>query len=241
MINLIFKGNKDLCGVPLAKPCNTSELLLVPSPSSESTNRALRAFLIVISIGFFLSLIGICILMPLWLKRRNQEQREAQSLGTLPSAQSRKHDPAAAGAIEQPRTSAASAKKARRDDTGKLLFVSEQGQRFELEDLLRASAELLGSGDLWASYKAALFEGPSVVVKKLKSRNGIGKEDFQEHMRRLGRLSHPNLLPIVAYLHKKEEKMIITDYVPNGSVAHMLHSKIITIMFQFLNIFVSSN
>uniref|UniRef100_A0A0D3F1E2 Protein kinase domain-containing protein n=1 Tax=Oryza barthii TaxID=65489 RepID=A0A0D3F1E2_9ORYZ len=53
--------------------------------------------------------------------------------------------------------------------------------------------------------------------------NGVGREDFSEHMRRLGRLSHPNLLPVVAYLYKKDEKLLITDYITNGSLAHFLH------------------
>ena len=41
----------------------------------------------------------------------------------------------------------------RRDDHGKLVFVQEGRARFDLEDLLRASAEVLGSGNFGASYK----------------------------------------------------------------------------------------
>lgn len=230
---VILKGNKDLCGAPLAKPCDSSSMQPPLPPSSidsqsNSLNKALIAVLIIVSIGFVLSLIVICILLPKWRKNHGEEEVQAQFLPPLPSAPSRKHDVEFTGPVEQPRSSAASGgKRARKDEPGKLSFVKEDGQRFELEDLLRASAELLGSGDLWASYKAALFDGPSLVVKKLKEKHGIGRDDFQEHMWRLGRLSHPNLLPIVAYIHKKEEKMIITDYVPNGSLAHMLHSKTI--------------
>jgi len=154
-----------------------------------------------------LSLIVICILLPKWRQKHSEDQLQTQFLPPLPSAPSRKHNAEFTGPIEQPRTSAGSGgKRPRRDEPGKLSFV----------------------GDLWASYKAVLFDGPSLVVKKLKEKHGIGREDFQEHMWRLGRLSHPNLLPIVAYIHKKEEKMILTDYVPNGSLAHMLHGKNIT-------------
>jgi hypothetical protein len=111
----------------------------------------------------------------------------------------------------------------RRDDHGKLVFIQEGRARFELEDLLRASAEVLGSGNFGASYKATLLDGPSLVVKRFKEMNGVGREDFAEHMRRLGRLAHPNLLPAVAYLYKKEEKLLVTDYMVNGSLAHVLH------------------
>jgi Protein tyrosine and serine/threonine kinase len=225
---VILLGNKDLCGAPLTKPCDSSSGQPPLPPSSNSLNKALIAVLVIVSVGFILSLIVICILLPKWRQKHNEDQLKTQFLAPLPSAPSRKHNVEFMDPIEKSRTSAGSGgKRPRRDEPGKLSFVKEDGQRFELEDLLRASAELLGSGDLWASYKAALFDGPSFVVKKLKEKHGIGREDFQEHMWRLGRLSHPNLLPIVAYIHKKEEKMIITDYVPNGSLAHMLHSKII--------------
>lgn len=111
----------------------------------------------------------------------------------------------------------------RRDDGGRLVFLQEARQRFDLEDLLRASAEVLGSGNFGASYKATLVDGPSMVVKRFKDMNGVGREDFAEHMRRLGRLAHPNLLPVVAYLYKKDEKLFVTDHMPNGSLAHLLH------------------
>lgn len=104
-----------------------------------------------------------------------------------------------------------------------LVFLQEGRERFELEDLLRASAEVLGSGNFGSSYKATLQEGPEVVVKRFKDMNGVGREDFSEHMRRLGRLTHPNLVPLVAYLYKKEEKLLITDFVINGSLAQLLH------------------
>lgn len=113
----------------------------------------------------------------------------------------------------------------RRDEHGRLVFIQESRVRFEIEDLLRASAEVLGSGNFGSSYKATLCDGPSVVVKRFKDMNGVGREDFSEHMRRLGRLAHPNLLPVVAYLYKKEEKLLVTDYMLNGSLAHLLHGK----------------
>ena len=53
------------------------------------------------------------------------------------------------------------------------MFVGKQGPghlrySFDLEDLLRASAEVLGKGGLGTSYKAVLEEGTTVVVKRLR-------------------------------------------------------------------------
>lgn len=117
-------------------------------------------------------------------------------------------------------------------EQGRLVFVVEGRERFELPDLLKSEAEVLGSGSLGCAYKATLVKGPSMVVKKFKDMNRVGKEDFEEHMRRLGRLSHPNLLPLVAYYYRKDDKLLVTDYVPNRSLAHFLHGNpIITFFF----------
>uniref|UniRef100_A0A166FP12 Protein kinase domain-containing protein n=1 Tax=Daucus carota subsp. sativus TaxID=79200 RepID=A0A166FP12_DAUCS len=97
-------------------------------------------------------------------------------------------------------------------------------KRFELQDLLRASAEVLGSGSSGSSYKAILLSGPAVVVKRYKQMSNVGKAEFYEHMRNLGSLSHPNLLPLVAFYYTKEEKLLINDFAENGSLASHLHS-----------------
>ncbi|KAL2544503.1 putative LRR receptor-like serine/threonine-protein kinase [Forsythia ovata] len=110
-------------------------------------------------------------------------------------------------------------------EQGKLYFVRNDRERFELENLLRASAEVLGSGSFGSSYKAVLFSGQPLVVRRFQQMNNMGKEEFYEHMRRLGRLSHPNLLPLVAFYYGKEEKLLITDFVECGSLASHLHCK----------------
>uniref|UniRef100_A0A0D9X9W6 Protein kinase domain-containing protein n=1 Tax=Leersia perrieri TaxID=77586 RepID=A0A0D9X9W6_9ORYZ len=127
----------------------------------------------------------------------------------------------AAGAAGGGSTAARGGKAA---EQGRLTFVrDDRGRFFELQDLLKATAEVLGVANLGVCYRATLTNGCSVVVKRFKEMNRVGKEDFEEHMRRLGRLSHPNLLPLVSYYYRKEEKLLIHDYVPNRSLAHLLH------------------
>ncbi|XP_057766797.1 pollen receptor-like kinase 4 [Salvia miltiorrhiza] len=111
------------------------------------------------------------------------------------------------------------------DEKGKLQFVRSGRDRFELEDLLKASAEVLGSGSFGSSYKAVLLTGHPHVVRRFKHMSNVGKEDFHRHMSKLGRLSHPNLLPLVAFYYKKDEKLLISDFVSNGSLASHLHGK----------------
>ncbi|KAH8503963.1 hypothetical protein H0E87_011561 [Populus deltoides] len=110
-------------------------------------------------------------------------------------------------------------------DNGQLHFVRYDRGRFDLQDLLKASAEVLGSGTLGSSYKTVLSDGPSMVVKRFRHMSNVGKKEFHEHMRKLGTLSHPNLLPLVAYYYRKEEKLLVSDLIENGSLASRLHAK----------------
>ncbi|OAY31353.1 probable leucine-rich repeat receptor-like protein kinase At1g68400 [Manihot esculenta] len=107
-------------------------------------------------------------------------------------------------------------------ERGRMVFF-EGVKRFELEDLLRASAEMLGKGGFGTAYKAVLDDGNVVAVKRLKDANVVGKRDFEQHMEVLGRLRHPNLVSLKAYYFAREEKLLVYDYMPNGSLFWLLH------------------
>ncbi|RWW55447.1 hypothetical protein BHE74_00037938 [Ensete ventricosum] len=111
-------------------------------------------------------------------------------------------------------------------EKNRLVFMgSGGGYRFDLEDLLRASAEVLGKGSVGTSYKAVLEEGTIVVVKRLKD-VAVSRREFEEHVRTLGQLERmDNLLPLRAYYYSKNEKLIVLDYLPVGSLSSLLHGR----------------
>ncbi|KAL0333431.1 UNVERIFIED_CONTAM: Leucine-rich repeat receptor-like protein kinase PXC1 [Sesamum angustifolium] len=76
-------------------------------------------------------------------------------------------------------------------DKSKLVFFDRKKQ-FELEDLLRASAEMLGKGSLGTVYKAVLDDGSTVAVKRLKDANPCARKEFEQYMDVVGKLKHPN-------------------------------------------------
>ncbi|PQQ01021.1 putative leucine-rich repeat receptor-like protein kinase [Prunus yedoensis var. nudiflora] len=107
-------------------------------------------------------------------------------------------------------------------ERGRMVFF-EGVKRFELEDLLRASAEMLGKGGFGTAYKAVLDDGNVVAVKRLKDAQIGGKREFEQHMAVLGRLSHPNIVSLRAYYFAREEKLLVYDYMSNGSLFWLLH------------------
>ncbi|XP_077224934.1 putative inactive receptor kinase At4g23740 [Tasmannia lanceolata] len=113
---------------------------------------------------------------------------------------------------------------AEEEQRGKLTFMVNQGG-FELGDLLKASAEGLGKGNFGACYKAMLDDGSAFVVKRLRDLNPLSGEEFEKHMRLLDDLKHRNLLPLVAYYHSKDEKLLVYEFVQNGSLFSRIHAR----------------
>ncbi|KAG6497532.1 probable inactive receptor kinase At1g48480 [Zingiber officinale] len=104
----------------------------------------------------------------------------------------------------------------------KLVFFSGARATFDLEDLLRASAEVLGKGTFGTTYKAVLEMGITVAVKRLKDVT-LTEEDFREKVEVIGAIDHPNLVPLRAYYYSKDEKLLVYDYMPLGSLSALLH------------------
>ncbi|WCJ36779.1 Leucine-rich repeat protein kinase family protein [Euphorbia peplus] len=104
----------------------------------------------------------------------------------------------------------------------RLVFFEGCSLAFDLEDLLRASAEVLGKGTFGTTYKAALEDATTLVVKRLKEVT-VGKKDFEQQMELLGSIKHPNISELRAYYYSKDEKLTVCDYYEQGSVSAMLH------------------
>ncbi|KAK2972905.1 hypothetical protein RJ640_026657, partial [Escallonia rubra] len=107
-------------------------------------------------------------------------------------------------------------------ERGRMVFF-EGAKRFELEDLLRASAEMLGKGGFGTAYKAVLDDGNVVAVKRLKEAVVGGKREFEQHMEVLGRLRHPNVVGLKAYYFARDEKLLVYEYMGNGNLFWLLH------------------
>lgn len=125
------------------------------------------------------------------------------------------------GRIEQPKEDFGSG--VQEAEKNKLVFFEGCSYNFDLEDLLRASAEVLGKGSYGTTYKAILEEGTTVVVKRMKE-VVVGKREFEQQMENAGRISqHSNVVPLRAYYYSKDEKLLVYDYISAGSFSALLH------------------
>ncbi|XP_016500485.1 pollen receptor-like kinase 2 [Nicotiana tabacum] len=209
-----FEGN-DLCDGPLSK-C-----------TSEPKIALWTIILVVIAVAAAIAAIIVVIVILRQRKQTPETEARSGAANNSPGGATHQKAPSAdldkmeQGQVVAPDRSPEGGK--RPEQAQKLLFLKDDMEKFDLPDLLKASAEILGSGVFGSTYKAALSTGPVMVVKRFRQMNNVGKEDFHEHMRRLGRLSHKNLLPVVAFYYRKEEKLLVSEYVNNVSLAVHLH------------------
>ncbi|KAG6491167.1 probable inactive receptor kinase At5g67200 [Zingiber officinale] len=109
--------------------------------------------------------------------------------------------------------------------SGCLVFCAGETQVYALEQLMKSSAEMLGRGKLGTTYKAVLQNSLIVTVKRLDATKlaATGKEAFERHMDVVGKLRHPKLVSLRAYFQAKEERLLVYDYQPNGSLQALIH------------------
>ncbi|KAJ6969200.1 hypothetical protein NC653_036999 [Populus alba x Populus x berolinensis] len=193
-----FEGNNMLCGPPL-KLCNVSTPSPSPSPTSlpppptvtkrpsdGSKKKLSRGYIIGIVAGgsalllFLLVMIVVCCV----------NIKSGESNGVLKGK---------GGRTEKPSKDFGSG--VQEAEKNKLVFFEGCSCNFDLEDLLRASAEVLGKGSYGTTYKAILEEGMTVAVKS----------------------RHPHVMPLRAYYYSKDEKLLVYDYAPSGSFFTVLH------------------
>ncbi|KAF4383423.1 hypothetical protein G4B88_023997 [Cannabis sativa] len=211
-----FEGNMMLCGSPPLKQCISPSLSPSPShlpsePTAPPKNRNVskrklsEGAIIAIAVGGGFALLFVLVLLTLLccLKKKGRED----SSGVAKSK---------TGRSEPPKEDFGSG--VQEAEKNKLVFYEGSSYNFDLEDLLRASAEVLGKGSYGTTYKAILEEGTTVVVKRLKE-VVVGKKEFEQQMENVGRVSqHPNVVPLRAYYYSKDEKLLVYDYISSWVV-----------------------
>ncbi|XP_074289079.1 pollen receptor-like kinase 4 [Silene latifolia] len=214
----INSGNSSLCGQPSTPPCK---------PKAAPSNSHAKLIIIIITFG----LLFIISIIFMFTRNKNNKMIHQNSITMrdIERLPNEKHNKKQSNGSELYQNNQSRGLERptsyKKSDNGKLIFLRNDRQKFEMQDLLKASAEVLGSGSFGSSYKAAIVGGHTFVVKRFRQMNNVGKEEFQEHMKRLGKLRHTNILPLVAFFHKRDEKLIISDFVDNGSLASHLHGR----------------
>lgn len=104
---------------------------------------------------------------------------------------------------------------------------------FEIPDGLD-EANVIGNGASGRVYKAVLSNGEAVAVKKLwertvKDESPCGalepdKDEFESEVETLGKIRHKNIVRLWCCCDTGDSKLLVYEYMPNGSLGDLLHS-----------------
>ncbi|CAL9094772.1 unnamed protein product [Musa textilis] len=214
-----FDHNTQLCGRPLAKPCPTAPpppptVSPVPPlgraggalspPATSSSSKTLRPRILVL-VAIVTATIAF-MMMFCFLYYSKRYSKKAKQTAHVPEKEAKSSE-----SVAEPKKIV------------DLTFLDKQKATFDLDDLLSSSAAVIGKGLLGSTYKATLGSGAVVTVKRLKTMHEMSKKEFAHQMQLLGKLRHENLVDIISFHYSKEEKLVIYEYVPGGSLFQLLH------------------
>ncbi|KAJ0262564.1 Leucine-rich repeat protein kinase family protein [Hirschfeldia incana] len=247
-----FLKNPNLCGEIVHKECNPRAKFFNPSPPekaaapppplphgqmadfretglSRPSHGKHSRFAVIL--GFLLAAIVLfisvgCLIAAVKRRRDNNDKEKGkESTAVVASDAAETAEVAAAIQMEQESELEEKVKKLQAAKSGSLVFCAGEAHVYTMDQLMTASAELLGRGTVGTTYKALLDSRLIVTVKRLDAIRlaGVGREKFERHMESVGALGHPNLVPLRAYFQAKEERLLIYDYLPNGSLSSLVH------------------
>ncbi|XP_068667572.1 probable leucine-rich repeat receptor-like protein kinase IMK3 [Aristolochia californica] len=213
-----FRGNLQLCGYSVSVPCPSpppSENL--PPPPRKSRGRKLSTKdVILIAAGALLGLLIVlcCILLCCLIRERGSRTKKGRPATGAAAMRGEKGGPSMGTEVESG------------GEAGGKLVHFDGPLVFTADDLLCATAEIMGKSTYGTVYKATLEDGSEVAVKRLREKIAKNQREFETEVNALGKIRHPNLLALRAYyLGPKGEKLLVFDFMPKGSLASFLHAR----------------
>ncbi|XP_021828472.1 pollen receptor-like kinase 3 [Prunus avium] len=246
-----FVGNAGLCGGNLGKECAKPEPPPATSTSPNDTNNNGGngsnskgnggSSKVVVAVSVASAVVLVALIVMFFVKSRRKEDEADFDMPGKENTEKADHPDAVElnvseikqkeVVVDRPSSSKRAGNSSRKgSNNGKggggmaeLVMLNEEKGVFGLPDLMKAAAEVLGNGGLGSSYKAVMANGFAVVVKRMREMNGMEKDGFDAEMRRFGSLRHWNILTPLAYHYRKEEKLLIYEYIPKSSLLYILH------------------
>ncbi|KAL3819887.1 hypothetical protein ACJIZ3_005792 [Penstemon smallii] len=226
-----FSGNPFLCGFPLNNACADPEAQnprFLNNPQKPENggvssngfveNRKINSGSVTVSVISGVSIVIGVVFVSVWVIKRkwkiveNKTPKENVSMDVVGVG---------VGSEE--------------GQKGKFVVVDE-GFSLELEDLLRASAYVVGKSRSGIVYKVVVGGGgkgvgsvsggsPVVVaVRRLSEGDATWRfKEFEAEVEAIGKVQHPNIVRLRAYYYASDEKLLISDFIRNGSLYNALH------------------
>ncbi|QCD77999.1 Protein kinase [Vigna unguiculata] len=235
--------------VPLAVP------LFPPPPSSSSSTsqvpsshegRNLKEFLVFLVVGSVGAFAGLCaIVYFLWFgAKRVLVRRELSNSSVKPTSS---ESDAYVDIIPMPNvgsngttfrtfsSKSHGSRRLRRHRSGSSSKHVDRTESFSLRELATATDNFsmynkIGAGSFGSVYKGTLGDGREVAIKRgdtstVKKKFQEKETAFDSELAMLSRLHHKHLVRLIGFCEENEERLLVYEYMSNGSLYDHLHDK----------------
>ncbi|TYG53237.1 hypothetical protein ES288_D09G093600v1 [Gossypium darwinii] len=106
-------------------------------------------------------------------------------------------------------------------------IITEESLQYDFNIITAATdhfsdANKLGQGGFGAVYKGTLAGGKLIAVKRLSSDSTQGDLEFKNEVQLMSNLQHRNLVRLQGFSLEGKERLLIYEFVPNGSLDKFL-------------------
>ncbi|KAG7579706.1 PAN/Apple domain [Arabidopsis thaliana x Arabidopsis arenosa] len=96
----------------------------------------------------------------------------------------------------------------------------------EIQNATKNFAEKLGGGGFGSVFKGVLSDSSDIAVKRLESISQ-GEKQFRTEVVTIGTIQHVNLVRLRGFCSEGNKKLLVYDYMPNGSLdAHLFFNQV---------------
>ncbi|GAB2269929.1 hypothetical protein Dimus_004847 [Dionaea muscipula] len=211
--NSSFIGNLDLCGRQVHKPCRTSLGFPVvlphaasdevdPVPTKKSSSRYTRGILIGAMTTSAVALVALVAFLWVWFLSKKERAVKRYT----------------------------EVKKQVEPDAGTKLITFHGDlpyPSFEIIEKLESLDEedVVGSGGFGTVYRMVMNDCGTFAVKKIDRGREGSDQVFERELEILGSIKHINLVNLRGYCRLPSSKLLIYDYLTNGSLDDYLHER----------------
>ncbi|KAJ4982078.1 hypothetical protein NE237_032915 [Protea cynaroides] len=176
--------------------------LRTPSVSSSNGNRKKKLILITVSACVSIILLSFCIYSLVARKRAKivQAERDNVTIQDVPLQQT-----------------GAQRDKMEAQDLPLISLANIHAATRNFSNL-----NMLGRGGFGPVYKGVLLDGRMVAVKRLSSNSEQGSVEFMNEVSLILKLQHKNLVRLLGCCAEGEEKILVYEYMTNGSLDFVL-------------------
>ncbi|KAL8256971.1 hypothetical protein R6Q59_029012 [Mikania micrantha] len=200
--NSSFIGNLDLCGQQIHKPCKTSlgfPAVLPHADMPKTSSHSLKGALIGVVLALGLALVFLVFLL-VWLL--SKKERDAKKYVVV--------------------------KKQFHQERSTQLITFHGDLPYPSSEIIEKlesidDEHVVGSGGVGTVYKIVMNDCNTFAVKRIDRHRESQDQAFERELEILGSVKHINLVNLRGYCRFPDSKLLIYDYVANGSLERFLH------------------